>query len=583
VKELARGVVLIGLLGGCEGPALFSNLARGLVPEADDGYETDGRHLHDGSFHALALEAAHENDDHVLAIDEDSDLLVYALGSESSCWIGDVIDYQPAVWRSLDLDEARLPVVRKTDLGETLFFADFDCQLARVTVPNGRVVDLLPLPDGRGALVEDGEGNVSAVSPWLEQTTLLGRRVLGNDHPYRHSLLVLDGKLVLYDIEAKPVVSVGQDVVGALLLPDAGELLVADSSGGVAAVPVTEDDAQSVWLTDDGCNLVGAGPTGSVAAYYAPCGARRLVLYFPPLADAPAGTEPMASDANEPRIVTRSLALERSVEREVRSAVFFRELLDDRGALWAQTAGEPPYRLLDRALDSWMLAAFDRRRDAQRVVAFALVEDDEESVDLVAVAADQRVPVARRVRSLYESVHSLVLLADGDSHAGDLIVLESRPFERVTLREPELLLSNALAGLDLERRVVLPEVLGVAPLRLEQGSDLLSLVRTGPGSDHALFLLRQSQLDGAFAEPELVTNGIGDSYSFSHNLPDSVLGLVRSGGGSFRLEQFWYEQGLRNTIARDVSTYYESTAPGRLGVVYATAGDAPALYYSSLR
>jgi hypothetical protein len=408
--------------------------------------------------------------------------------------------------------------------------------------------------------------------------------VLADDHPFRHSLLVRAGQLVLYDYRAEPIVAIGQDVVGALLLPNAGELLLTDSSGGVAAVPIEDGDAKTVWLSDDGCDLVDAGPTGSVAAFYSPCAARRLVLYRPAQDGDPAEAVALATDANAPRIVTRSLALQSGVERVAMSAVFFRELESDRGALWAQAADEPPYRLLDEALDSWMLAAFDERKAERPVVAFALVpRPGEDAVDLVATDAAQRVTVARRVRSLYESRHSLVLVAEGDTASVDLIVLESKPFADVELREPELLLSNALAGLEIERTLVLPNVVDMAPIRLEQDGEWLSLVRSGPASDDALFLVRQSLLDGSFQTPKAVTEGAGEQYSFSHNVPGTLLALVRSGRNAFRLEQLWPEQDLHNTIGRNVTSYYESVVEGRLGVVYATAGDDPGLYYSSLR
>jgi hypothetical protein len=567
---------------GCEGPAVFTDLARGLVHDPEEGYEPEGRRLHDGSFHDLDLEIA-PNHDFVLGIDDQGDLLIQAITSGASCWIDGVSSYQSAIWRSTDFDDARLPFVQQDEQGETLHFASFDCQIADISVPRGRVVDFLPLPDERGALVEDADQNVFAVSPWQEQAVLLGHRVLGADDPFRYSLLVLDGQLVLYDALAEPIVSVGEHVVSAALLPDAAELFVAEANGGVAAIPLAED-ADTVWLSDDGCDLFDSGAAGSVAAFYSPCGPRRLVLYRPAQGKTEATSVALAGDANAPRIVTRSLALEAGVQSEAMSAVFFRGLADDHGALWAQGSDEPPYQMLDDALDSWMLPAFDPRRKTQPVVAFALVPGKSEgSADLVAADADQRITIARRVLSLYESTHSLVLVAQGDDESGDLIVLQSNPLTDVELRDPELLLSNALAGLPLERKVVLPDVVGMSHLRRAEGSELLSLVRTGPGSDDSLFLVRQSQLDGSFAKPVRLTTSAGALYAFSQNVPGTVLGLVRSGRDSFRLEQLWYEQDARSTIGHDVTTFYESVASGGHGLVYATAGDSPGLYYSPLR
>jgi hypothetical protein len=477
--------------------------------------------------------------------------------------------------------------VRKGKDGETtLHFASFDCTIADISVFGGRVVDFLPLPDERGALVEDANSTVFAVSPWREETVELGLRVLASDHPFRYSLLVKDGQLVLYDVFAEPLVTVGSDVVGALFLPDAGQLLLADATGGVAAVPIEANDVPTVWLSDDGCELIDSGPTARVAAFYSPCAARRLVLYRPANGDDPGAAVRLAMNAEAPRIVTRSLALQSGVEAEVMSAVFFRSLDADgsRGELWAQSAGEPPYQLLDSALDSWMLPAFDARKGEHRVVALALVPGGgADAVDLVAADGDVQVPIARRVISLFESTRSLTVIAEGDGTTGDLIVLESRPFEDVVLREPELLLSNALAGIELHRSVVLRNVVGIGRVRLDQDQERLALVRTGPGSDEALFLVRQSLLNGSFAEPQQLTVGAGELYSFSQNVPDTALSLVRSDPDSFRLEQLWYEQEARATIGRNVAHFYESVAPGRLGVVYATAGDAAGLYYSSLR
>lgn len=581
--------VLLTLTLGCEGPAVFTDLARGLVPEPDEGYQPEGRRLRDGEFHSLGLERAPPSQDFVLAIDGDGDLLIQSMGSGDGCWVRDVAGYQPAVWRSFDLDDARLPFTRVDEAGETLYFASFDCEVAEVAVPGGRVVEFLPLPDERGALVEDGDGRIFAVSPWREEAVELGRRVLSEDHPFRYSLLIHEGQLVLYDVAGEALVALGTQVVGALLLPNAGEILVADATGGVAAIPLEGDGPATVWLSDQGCDLVDAGPDARVAAFYSPCGARRLVLYRPAAPGEPIASVRLSADAHAPRIVTRSLALEHGVEADVMSALFFRELEPSeesavrRGQLWAQSAGEPPYTLLDTALDSWMLPAFDDRRAQQRVVAFALVPAAGETPDLVAVDAEQRLTVARRVQTLFESKHSLSLVTEDEEGRKDLVVLESSPFDGVTLREPELLLSNALAGLELDRTVVLEDVADMGPSLRDGEGELWRLIRTGPASNRTLHVVRQSQIDGAFADPKPLTEDAGPLYSFSANLPDTVLALVGSNRGSYRLEQLGYGEPSRTIIGRNVTSYHESVVPGGLGLVYATGGPDPGLYYSSLR
>lgn len=581
--KVGRLALAWALLTGCEGPAMFSDLARSIVPQPEDGYQAQGRFLHEGEFHALRLEMAPPSYDFALALDSSGDLLVHSIGTGESCWVRDVERYQPAIWRSLDFEAAQIPFVRLVDGDPTLFFADFDCQVAEVSVPGGRVVDYLPLPDDAGILVEAADGRVVAVNPWSESSRELGSRVLGDEHPFRYSLLVKDGKLVLYDVDAEPITAVGNEVVDAGVLANASELLVLEADGGLAAVSVLGTSGDVKWLADDACELFDQGPVSDVIAYYSPCGARRLVLYRPAIRGEPAATFRFGIDAEHPRIVTRSLELERHIEAEALSVVFFRQRdeAEERGELWAQSAEKPPYRLAGDIYDSWLLPAYDRYDSEHAVVAFALAVNDDR-LDLVALDGEQRNAVARGVTGIYENRQSLALLLENRAGSTDLVLLESKPFADVVFREPELLLSNALAGLTLEKTVVLEGLEDEASTRQDEGGDELSLFRTDAERGHRLYLLRQSHLDGSFAEPLPLLDGVGERYSFSMHVPESVLALGDPEHGG-RLRQVWYSRGLESTIAERVTSYFETSFAERGGLLFATAGDRAGLYYTGLR
>jgi hypothetical protein len=585
-RSLSRVFVVLFLMASaCEGPAVFTDLAKGLVPEPEDGYESGGRFLHEGEFHALSLEVVPPSYDFALAIDSKGDLLVCAIGSGESCWLRDVVAYQPAIWRSLDFDEALLPFVRNDDGVETLHFADFDCRVRDISVPNGRVVDYLPLPDDRGVLVEGDDRHVILVSPWNETTQDLGIRILDDGHPFRHSLLVKNGKLVLYDGFLQPLAAFGEDVVDARVLPDMGELVLVQADGSLGAVPLDDGSGTVSWLADDACGLFDAGPLGDIVAFYSPCAAERLVLYRP----APEGLEgetfPLVVDAQQPEIVTRSLALEKGIEAEALSVAFFRGLDQNSraGALWAQSVEEAPYLLGEGIATSWFLPAFDRDAPLRKVAALALELAANDDHTLVAVDGEQRVPIAERVTRLYESGASLVLLLGNGGGSSDLVLLESLPFEGVALREPELLLSNALAGLELSKTPVLDAVVDEAGLRVDDGDAALSLFRTDSEHGHTLYLLRQSYLDASFEQPLALLEGAAEQYSFSNQVPESVLALVGSSTRGADLRQTWYSRGLETTVASGVTSYFESTYPERGGLLYATTGNEQGLYYAGLK
>lgn len=577
-------IALCATLSGCEGPDVFEGLARGLVPSGAEGYERDGRLLKTGSFTDLSVETTPPSFDFALAIDDDGGLLVASITAGSDCRLRDVTSYQPAVWSSFEFDEASLPFVREMGGEPTLLFSSFACEIADVRIPSGRVADYVPLFGDAGILVEDASGNVFAVNPWLETQRELGRRVLSESHPLRHSVLVQDGELVLYDASAEPLLTIGSDVVEAVVLAASNEVLFSTENGALFAVRLDDVGPEVDLLDEDACQLIDAGAEGHLAAYFSPCDSQRLKLYIPNSAGGLGQLTELSEGVQRPRIVTRSTELESQVEASALSVVFFRNYDEDAdsGELWTQTAGREPRLLETDVRDSWMLPAFDPGENA--VVAFVLKsEPNTDRLDLVATDGTNRVPLARSVLALFESTGSLVLVADGDEEAGDLLLVESRPFDDLVLREPPLLLTNVLAGLELTKVPVLRNVVGNDDVRVEQGIDRLSLYRTLDDTDSRLFVTRQSRLDGSFADPVLVTKRAGTQYRFSLNFESSVLSLVESGGEAFQLRHFFFDSDAETTIADHVVEFYESTVAGREGVLYATGGETPGLYYASVR
>jgi hypothetical protein len=574
----------------CEGPAVLTDFADSLVSNADEGYQQDGRLLLEGQFHDLRVEAAPPSYAFALARNREDELWIHSITDGSNCRVANVSDYQPAIWDSLDFEAARLPLQRVEAGIPTLRFANFDCKLSKVAVPNASVVDFFPLPEQRGVLVETDEGQVLAVSPWLDSQTDLGRRVLPLGHPLARNVLVRDGKLTLYDVQAKAFAELGSDVSEAAVLLDSGTVLYVEADGTLHAAELNDGSVTQRILASDVCGLSGQN---SVAAYLSPCAEARLNLYRSD-GSGPGATFELTDAASAPRVVTRSLTLESNVEREALSVVFFRDVdvAQNRGALWGQSFGQEPYLLAENVLDAWLLPAFDARRSERAVVAFAIVETQTGERQLIAADGENNVVLAEHLLGLAEVQHSLVLLAEGDAGSGDLLILESEPYPGALLRDPELVLSNALAGLDIRRELVLADVLLEGPSasfdsqihQMELRGERLSLFRTDARFDGALYLTRQSLLDGAFETARELTADAGPEYTFSLNVPDSVLALVgKKASNGYRLKQLWLETDRSVTVQSHVSEFYESTFIGREGLLYATSGDSPALWFSSLR
>lgn len=567
----------------CEGPAVLTDLANELVPEPDEGYERGGTRIADGRYRDLGVASAPPTFDFALALDEDSNLIIASIATGDRCQISNVMGYQSTVWDSFDFEDARIPFLRSTDAGTVLQFSDFGCNESELSLPDSRVIDFVPLPNGGGVIVQSEGDRILAVNPFTGGSRSLGRRVLPENHPFALNLLVnpVSGALIFYDNIAQPIVEVGAGVVDASLLPDGGRLLWAEADGALYEADLSGATLAFKQLAQDGCSPIG---TGRLGGYLSPCEQRRLVLYDPAIDEKFV----LADGVFEPRIVSRSIELEFGVEAEALSAVFFRDFDSETasGSLWAQQAEGVPYELADEVSNGWMLPLFVPRKDANAVAALVLARQEDGAMTLVASDGGNRVSLAEHVLAIAESHGALLLIAEGDQQRGDLLLLESRPPALGVFRDPELVLSNALAGLPIAREVIVPEVFYESIPQAPYRGGTAFLLRAGQGKRGDLYLAHQSGVDGSF-ETELLAEGAGPTYVFSQNLPETALSLVssrRDGAGSpYRLRQLWYGRELENTIASDVVEFRESIVEGRRGVLYATGGDDPALWFSSLK